>query len=157
MKLRADQKGRTAGYPWLVAGGVLSALAAMLHVAVIAGGPAWYRFVGAGEAMAGAVERGSPTPALITLGIAATLMVWALYAFSGAGIIRRLPLLRTALVLIAAVYLVRALALLPLAILRPELVDTFAVVSSLIVLAYGLAYAIGTWVGWPGLKPRRAG
>jgi hypothetical protein len=137
---------------WLILGGTLSALAAILHVAVIAGGPAWYRFFGAGEAMARAAERGSSTPALITLAIAAVLMVWALYAFSGARIIRRLPLLRTALVVISAVYLIRAFALVPALLLRPDLVDTFALVSSLVVLAYGLAYAIGTWAGWSALK-----
>jgi hypothetical protein len=141
-----------AGKTWLILGGILSALAAVLHLAVIAGGPSWYRFFGAGEAMAEAAERGSATPALITLGIAAILTIWALYAFSGAGIVRRLPLLRTALVLISAVYILRAFALLPALILKPEVVDTFAVVSSLIVLAYGLAYAIGTWARWPALK-----
>jgi hypothetical protein len=96
-------------------------------------------------------------PALVTLAIAVTLMLWALYAFSGAGIVRRLPLLRTALILISAVYLLRALALLPLLILRPDLVDSFAIVTSLIVLVYGLAYAIGTWARWSTLKVGRAG
>ena len=141
-----------AANKWLILGGVLSALAAILHLGVIAGGPAWYRFFGAGEALARAAERGSPAPALITFAIAAVLAVWALYAFSGAGLIRRLPLLRTALVLIAAVYLLRAFILVPALILRPEIVDTFAVASSLIVLVYGLAYAVGTWRQWPALK-----
>jgi phosphate/sulfate permease len=60
------------------------------------------------------------------------------------------------LILISGVYLLRALALVPVLVLRPDLVDTFAVVSSLVVLAYGLAYAIGTWTGWPALKIVRA-
>ena len=140
-----------AGKKWLILSGVLSALAALLHVAVIAGGPSWYRFFGAGEGMARAAEQGSFTPVLITLVIATILMVWALYAFSGAGVIRRLPLLRTALVLISLVYLLRAVALLPLMILRPEFANTFGVASSLVVLAYGLAYSIGTWKGWAAL------
>jgi hypothetical protein len=93
-----------------------------------------------------------PTPAKITLAIAALLTIWSLYAFSVAGIIRRLPLLRTALILISAVYLLRAFALLPILILRPQLVDTFAVVSSLIVLCYGSAYAIGTLTQWSALR-----
>jgi len=139
---------------WLVAGGILSLIASLLHLGVIAGGPAWYRFFGAGEQMARAAERGSATPALVTLAIAALLLVWALYAFSGAGMIRRLPLLRTALVLISAMYLLRAVLLLPTLILRPDLVDTFAIVSSAVVLVYGLAYAIGTRTAWPRLKPR---
>ena len=60
----------------------------MLHLAIIAGGPDWYRFFGAGEGMARMAERGMLKPALITLGIAAILAVWAAYAFAGAGLIR---------------------------------------------------------------------
>jgi hypothetical protein len=140
--------------PWLLAGGLLSAAAAVLHLGVIAGGPSWYRFFGAGEAMARMAEQGSPRPALITLGIAVVLGVWAAYAFAGAGLLRRLPLMRTALVLISAIYLLRGLVLAPMLVLKPGLVDSFAVWSSLIVLSYGLAYAIGTWRAWPSLSPR---
>ncbi|HYN47164.1 MAG TPA: hypothetical protein VES64_10780 [Allosphingosinicella sp.] len=140
------------GNRWLVAGGTLSAAAAVLHIAIIFGGPDWYRFFGAGEGMARAAELGSSRPALVTCAIAAVLMVWALYAFSGAGLIRRLPLLRTALIAISAVYLLRALAPLPMLALKPELVDRFAIWSSLVVLVYGLAYAVGTWTAWPRLK-----
>ena len=35
---------------WLIAAGVVGA--ALLHLACIIGGPAWYRFLGAGERMA---------------------------------------------------------------------------------------------------------
>ena len=139
---------------WLVVGGGLSAAAALLHLMVIAGGPDWYRFFGAGEAMARAAEQGSLVPPLVTFGIAVILGVWAVYAFSGAGLIRRLPLVRTALVLITSVYLVRGLLLLPMLARRPELLDAFAVWSSVIVLVYGAAYAIGTWRAWPGLSPQ---
>ena len=139
---------------WLIAGGVLSAVAAVLHLAVIVGGPAWYRFFGAGEGMARAAERGAAAPALITLGIAALLAVWAGYAFSGAGLLPRLPLTRTALVLITAVYLLRGLVLAPMLLLKPQLVDAFAVWSSLIVLGYGVTYAVGTYQAWAGLGRR---
>jgi hypothetical protein len=69
---------------WLIVGGSLSALAALLHVATIVGGPDWYRFFGAGEAMASAAERRSLYPPLVTLGIAAILGLWSAYAFAGA-------------------------------------------------------------------------
>jgi hypothetical protein len=137
--------------PWLVAGGILSALAAILHLAVIAGGPDWYRFVGAGEEMAQMAERGLLRPALITIAIATILAIWSAYAFAGAGLLPRLPLMRTALVAITAVYLLRGLALVPLAVLRPALVDSFALWSSLIVLAYGVVHAVGTYRAWPAL------
>ena len=142
--------------PWLAAGGCLSLAAALLHLAVIAGGPDWYRFFGAGEGMAKAAERGSWTPSLVTFGIAAILAAWAAYAFAGAGMIRRLPLMRTALVLISAVYLARGLFILqPAAFSRPDLSADFMFWSSLIVLGYGIAYAMGTWRAWPYLSKRK--
>lgn len=94
---------------WLVTAGILSAFASLLHVGVIIGGPDWYRFFGAGEEMARAAEHGSSMPGLVTAAIALILSIWALYAFSAAGLVRRLPLLRTALVLITSVYLLRGL------------------------------------------------
>lgn len=141
---------------WLVAAGLLSAAASLLHVATIIGGPDWYRFFGAGEEMARAAERGSALPGLVTAAIAAILAVWSLYAFSGAGLVRRLPMLRTVLVLITGVYLLRGLALVPLLVFKPQSVDTFAIVSSAIVLCYGVTYAVGTWLAWPHLRSPKA-
>jgi hypothetical protein len=141
--------------PWLVAGGLLSAAAALLHLAIIAGGPDWYRFFGAGEGMALMAERGMMRPALMTIGIAAILAVWAAYAFAGAGLIRRLPLMRTALATISAVYLLRGLVPGYLLLVRPALIDAFALWSSAIVLIYGLCYAIGTGRAWAALSARR--
>ena len=146
-------KGRgMTGRRWLIAAGVLSTLAAILHLCVIVGGPPWYRAFGAGEAMARAAARGSTTPALITLAIAVVLAVWALYALSGAGVVRRLPLLRTGLVVISTIYLLRAALLVPTVLLKPEMMDAFLVWSSLIVLVFGVAYAVGTWRAWPRLS-----
>jgi hypothetical protein len=135
---------------WLLAGGVVTGLASLTHVAIIVGGPDWYRFFGAGERMARLAAAGNPYPAIITACIAVVLGVWTLYAFSGAGIIRELPLLRLALMLIAAVYLLRGALGIPVVLfvddpytrqLRAKM--TFMVVSSAICLGLGLCYAIG--------------
>ncbi|MBA2467572.1 MAG: hypothetical protein H0V46_08220 [Sphingomonas sp.] len=96
--------------------------------------------------MAQMAERGSLVPAVLTLGIAAMLAVWAAYAFAGAGIIRRLPLMRTALVAISAIYLVRGLLIVP--VLMKPAAPAFDIWSSLIVLVYGIVYALGTWRAW---------
>ena len=138
---------------WLIAAGLLDVAAALLHVAVIIGGPDWYRFFGAGEAMAQAAQSGSVRPTLITIAIASVLATWAAYAFSGAGLILRLPWLRTGLVAISAIYLARSLVVVPFLLLRPELIDPFLLWSSAIVLVFGLAHAIGTWSAWNGLRP----
>lgn len=138
---------------WLIAAGLLDVAAALLHVAIIFGGPDWYRFFGAGEAMAQAAQSGSVRPALITIAIASVLLTWAAYAFSGAGLILRLPLLRAGLVAISAIYLARALVVVPILLLRPGMMNAFLLWSSSIVLVFGLAHAIGTATAWTGLRP----
>jgi hypothetical protein len=137
---------------FLIAGGILSAGASLLHLGIITGGPDWYRFFGAGESMARMAEQGSWTPTVITLGIASVLAVWSAYAFSGAGLIPRLPLIRTALVLISGVYLLRGLVLIPALVINRGDVMPFILWSSLIVLVYGITYAVGTWKAWPSLR-----
>lgn len=136
--------------PFLILAGSLSLLAAVLHLAVIVGGPDWYRFFGAGEGMARMAERGMIQPTLITIGIAAVLAIWAAYAYSGAGVIPRLPLLRTGLVVITGIYLARGLLVIPAFAMGRE-ISAFGWWSSLIVLIYGLAYLIGTLRAWPRL------
>jgi hypothetical protein len=134
----------------LVFGGALTGAASLLHVGIILGGPDWYRFFGAGERMAWLAARGSPYPAVITAGIAIVLGIWALYAFSGAEVIRRLPFLRAVLVAIAAIYLARGILGIPLVLmvddpyanqLRAKM--TFMVVSSAVCIVLGLCYAFG--------------
>jgi hypothetical protein len=127
----------------MVWGGTMSLVAALLHMAIIIGGPAWYRFFGAGEELARLAEEGSAIPGTITAFIALILLLWSLYAFSGAGLVRRLPWLKPALMLITAVYLLRGIALVPLALFSPHDVDSFLIISSLISLAIGLLHLSG--------------
>ena len=134
--------------PWLLAGGLASGLAALAHLACVAGGANWYRAIGAPPRVVRAVEFGSPRPALMAIGIAAVLAVWAAYALAGAGLIRRLPLLRLVLIGVAAVYLVRGLLFRPEMLGRPDLSPAFALWSAAIVFAMGLIHAIGLWRGW---------
>lgn len=134
----------------LVLGGALSALASLAHLACIALGAPAYRFMGAGERMARAVEAGKLRPTLITLAIASLLLVWALYAFSGAGIAPRLPLTDFALALISAAYLARALAFPLLRPVFPENTTTFWLVSSGLCLVLGILYAVGVISAWAG-------
>lgn len=136
------------GVQALVLGGVLSAIASVAHLACIVFGAPAYRFMGAGERMARAVEAGKIRPTLVTLAIASVLLVWAVYAFSGAGIAPRLPSTKLALVLISAVYLARALAFPLLRPVFPENSTTFWLVSSGICLVLGLLYAAGVIAVW---------
>jgi hypothetical protein len=136
---------------WLMVAAALSAIAALLHVAIVFGGAAWYRFFGAGERFARAAERGELWQHALTLGIAAVLAAWAALALSAAGAIGRLPLLGWALVIITSIYLLRGLVLLPMLVLARTTVTPFVVWSSLICLGYGVVHAVGVWQVWPRL------
>ena len=140
----------------LISAAVLSFVASLLHVAVVFGGPSWYRFFGAGEGMAALAEKGCIHPALITLGIAAILFVWGLYALSGAQFILKLPFLKWALSGITFIYLARGFAglVLPFVSSHPSITQnsvTFWLVSSLICCVFGLFYLLGTINSWAEL------
>jgi hypothetical protein len=135
----------------LVVGAGLSAVAALLHVCVIFGGPAWYRFFGAGERMAAGAAAGHLYPALVTLLIACMLGTWAAYALSGAGVLQPRPLLSLALPAITAVYLLRGLVVVALFMFDRRRLTAFWVWSSLICLAYGVVHLVGLIQVWPDL------
>jgi hypothetical protein len=136
------------GSPALIAGGTLTAIAAVAHLACIFIGAPAYRFMGAGERMARAVEAGQRRPTLVTLAIAAVLLAWALYAFSGAGMIGPLPLTPFVLPAVSGVFLARAVGFPLLRRRFPENSTAFWLWSSGICLVLGLLYAVGSLHVW---------
>lgn len=87
---------------------------------------------------------------MITSGIASGIAISALYALSGAGLISSLPLLRPALALCAAVYILRGVCGIPVVFLASgpyarELRERtmFMVVTSFVSCAIGACYTLG--------------
>jgi hypothetical protein len=141
---------------FLIAAAICSGVAALLHLGCIIFGGDWYRFFGAGEQIAQMAEAGHIYPTMVTLVISTLLTIWSLYALSGAGVILRLPLLRLALCLIAAIYLMRGIAFIPLMPMFPGNSLTFWVVSSTICFVFGLLYALGIRQSWAYLGKKHA-
>lgn len=133
---------------YLIISGTLSAIAAMLHLGCIYFGASWYRFFGAGEAMALMAEQGSSQPTLITLAIFSVLSIWSLYAFSAAGLIRKLPLTRLALMLITSIYLIRGIAGFAFISTPMGRTPDFWIWSSVICLTFALFHAVGLKKQW---------
>ncbi|MEO3736155.1 hypothetical protein [Shewanella baltica] len=136
---------------FLIIAGALSAVVAILHIGCIYFGAPWYRFFGAGEQMALLAERGSIQPTLITSGIVLVLSIWSIYAFSAAGVIIRLPLLRLALILITFIYLLRGVAGFFLVSSPMGRSPEFWMWSSLICLSFGIIHFIGLKQQWSNL------
>jgi hypothetical protein len=95
-------------------------------------------------------------PAAVTLAVAAVFAVFALYGFSGAGDVRRLPLLRAGLLAIGGIFLLRGLAFVPQLLQAAGGQSTEPprqLVFSGTSLAVGLAYLSGAVRAWRRLTP----
>jgi hypothetical protein len=141
----------------LILAGVLSFCAAIFQ-AVIALVPAWSVAFGAGDALTS-----NPTR-LLALGllVALLLVVFGLYGLSGAGVIRRLPLLRPGLFVIGLLYcmvginfIFQVLALLGI-LPSAGPIPIYILLISFGALVAGLAYLIGLAVNWKRLSTRPA-
>lgn len=137
--------------PLLITAAALNAIAALLHVGCIVFGASWYRFFGAGERMARLAEAGDWRPTAVTSLIVAVLSIWALYALSAAGAIRPLPLLRTGMCAITAVYLLRGIAGVLYATFGAGADAAFWWWSSAICLAFGIVHVVGVVQVWSRL------
>lgn len=136
----------------LAVGAALSGFAALMHLACLVVGAPLFRLLGAGEQMAQLHLSGHWYPTVATLVIASVLTVWSAYALSGAGLIRKLPLLRTVLSAITAVYILRGVAFVPVMAYFPGNSMTFWVVSSSICLLLGIVHLVGLRQSWSRLS-----
>ena len=137
----------------------LLAFAGAIIQAAIGFVPEWSAALGAGEALT------SNPQLLLALGLLMALVfaVCGLYGLSGAGLIRRLPLLRLGLFVIGLVCTLNGAPLifqLPAVLgIRPaaQPVPASFVISSLVFLTVGLGYLIGLAAGWKqmGLRAGR--
>ena len=108
------------------------------------GGYARYAALGAPNGLVYLASTDSLRPAVSCVVIAAALLACAAYAFSGAGVLRRLPLLRSVLALVGLRLLLRSVAFIAVAAWQPsrlaglcgrcEGVTGFLIVTSLVCL-----------------------
>ena len=143
----------------LILAGVLSFCAAIFQ-AVIAVVPAWSAAFGASEALV------SNPPLLLALGllVALLLVIFGFYGLSGAGVIRRLPLLRLGLLAIGLLYsLVGINFIFQVPVILGIVPSAGPIPIHIVLVSFGalvacLAYLIGLAVSWKRLstKPARA-
>lgn len=125
-------------------GGRANILIAAAHLLGLIWAWTMFRAVGIEEDMRQLATQGAALPYVLTLFTAAAFLVIGLYGLSGAGDLRRLPLLRSGLILIAAVYGFRATW--GIGALREG--DGAQVAFAVTALLIGLCYARGA------LRPR---
>jgi hypothetical protein len=135
----------------LAAGFTLAAAVFQIALGLL---PGWSASLGAPASL---VAR--PTMLLVTsVIVAALLAACAAYAASGAGYLGRLPLLRTALVVIGAVFLLRGMVIVPLLLATlgsgrtPESVPRTALWSSAAFMLLAVLYIGGALANWVALN-----
>ena len=141
---------------WLLAGGYFSLGLAAFQVSAIGWPARAVRYFG------GPAELRTEKPiqyGLLCIAIGVIVAIFGLYALSGAGKFRRLPLLRTVLLFVAAVYLLRGLLVIPqtpIVLTHPDQVRF--VVFSGIALCVGVIHLGGLVQLWrrgrPGEQPQ---
>jgi hypothetical protein len=134
--------------PVLLTGAGLSIIAGLLHITIIVGGPAWYRFFHAGARIVESAVRGSWYAPTVTLAVTVALLGAAAYAMSAAGTLPPLPLLKVVIVTTTAVFLARGLVLFVVLAFLPRRTTPFLVWSSLICLGYGMVHLLGVVQVW---------
>jgi len=133
---------RIFGSATIYLAGSIAAVGALLHLAAIAGGPAWYAFFNAPPQVVASAHAGTWLAPVSTSIIAILMGLCAAYAFSAVGRFRRLPLPRLMLGGMAGVCLLRALVTIPLAINHPQLRNTFEIVSAVAWGVAGIGFAL---------------
>lgn len=137
----------------LGAAAVLTMAAAVFQVAISVV-PTWSAYFGAPEQLL-------TRPAFLIaagVGAAVVLVMAAAYAASGAGCIRRLPLLRYVLLAIGTVFTLRGLVVVPLVLAAMGIADHLkgapsgGLLSSALALLLGILFLAGTLLRWRELS-----
>jgi hypothetical protein len=114
---------------------------ALMHVVGLIWAQQFFEWADAGPMMDRLAQVNVLLPYLLTIASAALFLVFGLYALSGAGDLRRLPVLKLVLAGVAAIYLLRGIG---------GLLEVGAgfwpLVFSVGALLIGLGYAFGTWM-----------
>lgn len=132
-------------YP-LLAGGYFSLAFSIFQISAIWWTPGVIRYFGGPANLS--VQR-PLTYAVLCIVVGLIVAVFGIYALSGGGMIRRLPLLRTLLAIATAIYILRGLLLIPqvpLVLKHPELVRFL--IFSVIALVVGFVLLVGTVQTW---------
>jgi len=127
----------------LISAGVITSTAAIWHLACIIGGPSWFIFARAPQQVIDSAQQGTLLAPLSTIVVAAAMFACTIFAFSAAGIIRKVPLVTPALMTIAVLCTLRGFIIIP-TLMSAKGIDVWQVVASAIWLYVGICFIVGT-------------
>ena len=122
--------------------GIINIIIAIGHIVGLIWAQEMFEYTGVGQDMANVSGIHPAWPYIITVLVAIVFFIFGLYGLSGAGKISKLPFLRSALFVIAGIYLFRGIAVI-LFMYIYELSTDKDIMFSLVATVIGLLYLAG--------------
>jgi len=123
------------------AGGIASA-SAIWHLLCIFGGPSWFVFARAPQQIIDSAQQGTLLAPIGTIVVASLMFACTIFAFSAAGLIRKVPLLKPALIIIAAICTLRGLIAIP-TFISVTGADIWQIIASTVWFYVGICFTAG--------------
>ena len=127
----------------LISASLIASAAALWHILCIFGGPSWFAFARAPKIIIESAQQGTVLAPVATLFVSGLMFLCSLFALSSTGLVRRLPLTRTALVVIASLCILRAIIAIPFMFINGAL-DLWQAIASFVWFYVGFCFSIGT-------------
>ena len=131
------------GIVLLVVAGIIATSTAVAHLSCIYLGPQCYSIQMAPQVVIESAQAGTLLAPLGTIVVATIFLLFAAYAFSAAGLVRKLPFLKVVVNVIGILCIVRGILPLQLWLRHPEKVSQIVLNVGLAWLAVGLCFSIG--------------
>jgi len=127
----------------LVSAGIIASAAAIWHLLCIFGGPSWFAFARAPVQIIASSEQGTLLAPLGTIVIAGLMFACTVFAFSAVGLIKKVPLLKPALITIATLCTLRGIIAIPSFNTSAGL-DVWQIIASTVWFYVGVCYIVGS-------------
>ena len=127
----------------LISAGIIASASAIWHLLCLWGGPSWFAFARAPQQIIDSAQQGTLLAPIGTIIVAGLMFLCTVFAFSAAGLIRKLPLVKPALMTIAMLCTLRGLIAIPVFITATGL-DLWQIIASMVWLYVGIGFIAGS-------------
>ena len=127
----------------LISAGFVASASAIWHLLCIIGGPKWFAFARAPQQIIDSSQQGTLLAPIGTIIVASLMFACTVFAFSGAGLMCKVPLLKSALITISILCIVRALIAIPTFVNSAGL-DIWQIIASSVWFYVGISFAAGS-------------
>ncbi len=127
----------------LISAGVIASASAIWHLLCILGGPSWFVFARAPQQIIDSSQQGTLLAPIGTVIVASLMFACSVFAFSAVGLIRKIPLIKSALITIAILCTLRGLIAIPTFVSSTGL-DLWQIIASTVWFYVGICFIAGS-------------